>query len=545
MRSHLALLSAVLILPLAGLPASAQTAGVTAAVNPSADRTPPGQTMRAITLGDNIVQNERIDTGSDGLVQVLLADGTTFTVGPNSSISIDRFVYDPDAGTAEVAATMTRGVFRFIGGRTSKTPGGVRLDTPVGTVGIRGGMVDINLTPSQAGLLAHFDLLFGNEVTLDGPDGGRRVYSAGYSLWVDALGRSQTGKTPPEWRSQVLQSLTGNTGMAGGSPNRPTDQTVASSNVPGSNSGLPQTMQTGPTPRPHVTQDPYAQSTDRSADRYSGEYRGFAAGVADVRTRVVGFPVNYRSAARNSRPGDVTTRFDGEDGPFEGEIGVRAGIRSGQVSVGGASGPSAFVDNDRYGGLGLTEGQTSYMISGRSGSSDIPALQGFDLCESCDFIQWGWWGTQIGSGQQQITVTDGTWVTGDITSRPELAGLAADAIADTTYAGATYTGRAVGSMATSDGISAATGDMSMSWNFGTGRGDLAISDFGGRDFSYDVRRDRGAETFSGIGFGQWSAGTANGAFVNDGDDLAAGVIGSFDQTGIGWMATGVFGGTRD
>src|ERR1700712_1140958 len=128
------LLLALLALPLLALPAAAQSVGVASAVNQSALGTAPGAKPRSMTLGDNIIHNQKIETNGKGLLQILLADGTSFTVGPNSSMSIDSFVYDPDAGTAKVAATLGKGAFRFIGGKTSKSPDGVELNTPVGTV---------------------------------------------------------------------------------------------------------------------------------------------------------------------------------------------------------------------------------------------------------------------------------------------------------------------------------------------------------------------------------------------------------------------------
>src|SRR5690606_4270811 len=179
-----ALLASLFLLPLVSAEAVAATAGVTAAVNQNAKSTPPGGAIRTVVLGANIVQDETIETDGAGLVQILLADGTTFTVGPNSAITIDRFVYDPDANTAQVSATIGRGVFRFIGGRTSKTEGGVQLNTPVGTVGIRGGMADLNFTGA-----GQIDLLFGNEVTLNGPNGSNRIFQPGYSIVFGANGQ--------------------------------------------------------------------------------------------------------------------------------------------------------------------------------------------------------------------------------------------------------------------------------------------------------------------------------------------------------------------
>ena len=111
LKLHLVACSAlVALVPLALVPppAVAQTAGVVAAVNQTVRGTQPGRSIRTFTLGANVVRNERIDVDSRGLVQILLADGTTFTVGPNSSLVIDSFVYNPDANTAQVTATAKR-----------------------------------------------------------------------------------------------------------------------------------------------------------------------------------------------------------------------------------------------------------------------------------------------------------------------------------------------------------------------------------------------------------------------------------------------------
>jgi hypothetical protein len=86
----------------AGLgPAAAQKVGVAAAGNPDAFSSHGGQ----LNIGKSIFFNERISTTGSGLVQVLLVDGSTFTVGPGSGLVIDKFVYNPKKETGEVVAT--------------------------------------------------------------------------------------------------------------------------------------------------------------------------------------------------------------------------------------------------------------------------------------------------------------------------------------------------------------------------------------------------------------------------------------------------------
>ncbi len=101
-------------------PAEADKVGVAAAVNPDAFSSLAGAPQSQINIGKSIFYNERINTTGSGLVQVLLVDGSTFTVGPGSNLVIDKFVYDPKKGTGQIAASFSKGVMRFVGGKISK-----------------------------------------------------------------------------------------------------------------------------------------------------------------------------------------------------------------------------------------------------------------------------------------------------------------------------------------------------------------------------------------------------------------------------------------
>ena len=79
-------------------------------------------------------------------MQVLLVDGSTFTVGPGSDLVIDKFVYDPKKGTGQIAASFSKGVMRFVGGKISKNEDGVTVNTPAGALAIRGGMFQMQLS---------------------------------------------------------------------------------------------------------------------------------------------------------------------------------------------------------------------------------------------------------------------------------------------------------------------------------------------------------------------------------------------------------------
>ena len=218
--------------------AEARKVGVAAAVNPMAFGTPPGANRRMISIGRNVVYNERIDTSTGGLVQILLVDGSTFTVGPNSDLVIDKFVYNPDTSSGELVATFSKGVLRFVGGKLSKKADQVRVNTPIGALAIRGGMFDLAIGERN---LASF--LYGRYLVYTAPDGTKwRVYESGYGIDLNSVlsgGTPVIFKVPPSVVQYFQQLLTGRPGANGGASNVPTNTEVEQSGLPQIGSNLP------------------------------------------------------------------------------------------------------------------------------------------------------------------------------------------------------------------------------------------------------------------------------------------------------------------
>ena len=113
---------------------NAQSAiGQAQAIKPQAD----GSVAGKLATGSNVHESETIRTGSAGAANLRFIDETTLTVGPASTVKLDKFVYDPnkkDAGT--VSLEVSRGAFRFIAGSQNK--GEFKIKTPYGTLGVRG-----------------------------------------------------------------------------------------------------------------------------------------------------------------------------------------------------------------------------------------------------------------------------------------------------------------------------------------------------------------------------------------------------------------------
>jgi|GEM_PF-6459765 len=119
---------------------AADKVGVAAAVKPEATSQPPGGETTTLNIGKAVLYNERIDTSGSGVVQVLLLDGSTFTVGPGSSLVIDKFVYNPSSGKGALVASFSKGALRYVGGKLSKQEQGIAIKTPAGALTVRGGI---------------------------------------------------------------------------------------------------------------------------------------------------------------------------------------------------------------------------------------------------------------------------------------------------------------------------------------------------------------------------------------------------------------------
>jgi hypothetical protein len=99
-----------------------------------------GAQERTLAAGNPVMQNDRIRTGANSVTQLLFADQTTLSVGERSEVVLDRFVYDPNRSTGDVAVSLTTGALRFVSGR--QDPQSYQVRTPVATIGVRGTIVD-------------------------------------------------------------------------------------------------------------------------------------------------------------------------------------------------------------------------------------------------------------------------------------------------------------------------------------------------------------------------------------------------------------------
>ena len=105
--------------------------GSTTSVKPQAEAN-----TRTLSTGSSVYSKELIHTGDIGVANLRFHDNSDLSVGPKSSVRLDKFVYDPNKSAGSVAVEAARGSFRFATGAQSK--GSYQVKTPYGTLGIRG-----------------------------------------------------------------------------------------------------------------------------------------------------------------------------------------------------------------------------------------------------------------------------------------------------------------------------------------------------------------------------------------------------------------------
>ena len=108
-----------------------------------------GADIRQIAYLDDLYHNELVETGEESATEIVFLDDTKLAMGPNSSLVLDKFVYDPDPDQASFVITVTQGVFRFASGKLPKKS--YTINTPTATIGIRGTTFTLTVQPEGTG----------------------------------------------------------------------------------------------------------------------------------------------------------------------------------------------------------------------------------------------------------------------------------------------------------------------------------------------------------------------------------------------------------
>ncbi|MBT3331206.1 MAG: hypothetical protein HN394_06845 [Rhodospirillaceae bacterium] len=255
--------------------------GIAAAVNPSTTSSQPNSDDRVLVVGSEMLQNEKIITSEKGRTQLLFIDGSALTIGPNSSVVLDEFVYDPKTKVGNLAFSATKGLFRLVGGKISKTTP-VTFKTPTAVIGIRGGIGIISIreagkqasaksgftagasngnssstgvlrlaqaqpAPTAARVVVTAQLAFG-EMTVKSGGVIRTVAIPGFQVTATNVQQAPSQPTRAQGSAESLSGLEGPGGdNAGGATEAPQNDDVAKTQIASMGSNIqPQTIVSAP-----------------------------------------------------------------------------------------------------------------------------------------------------------------------------------------------------------------------------------------------------------------------------------------------------------
>ena len=193
----------VLLLILTAAPAPAQEAGMVNRVQGLAEAIRQGRAT-VLAPGSPVRVGDELSTGPEARLAVRFTDGTLLTLGADTRITVDEYVYSPDGS---LLLDMAGGAFRIISGEIARlNPEKFTVHTPLASIGIRG-------TDFWGGFLEteKLDVLLitGAAVTVTNPCGTVTLDQPGVGITVGTADRMPM--LPKEWtqdkKARALSSV--------------------------------------------------------------------------------------------------------------------------------------------------------------------------------------------------------------------------------------------------------------------------------------------------------------------------------------------------
>jgi hypothetical protein len=564
-------------------PAQAQSkVGVTSATDGDPLGKPPTENERILRIGIDVQANEVVTTHGNDRAHLVFLDGSSLTVGPNARLTVDKFVYDPNSKTGDLAITASQGVFRLVGGKISKT-NAITINTPSGTIGIRGGIGIFGVTPR--GTNANF--LFGQGMTVTGQGQTQNVTRPGSQVIVNnGSPPGLPSLLPPGGLNALISGLelannnSGKSGGTGGNADQKSQSSGFSNNNSGngppagppgtgnppntnnnavttavSNSGGASNPQNNTTTTTTMTTTTTSTVPTSTVPKTTQTQTGYVGGLIVVGRRGDEDDRSITAALSGAQPGDLKIKTDGDDSTAKAKIiirGLDGSITSPSATLHlgtGHHGTSFFQDDANF-VTGTTNGRATI----RAGEATIRARDTSVLLTAaqvpggsyvgtgctCAFLTFGEWETAITPGHHHHHVS------AVVTQAPWIAGQVATQLPNTQSA--SFSGGMWGQAQNGNSaIQNVTGSFGLSYNWGAGSG-AWNANFDNRTYVGTVNGSGGAN----FGASSIPATTGNNTMAVNGSfftgpgagGAVVGVGGQFSATGNNYLASGVFGGSK-
>ncbi|MDO8534881.1 MAG: FecR domain-containing protein [Xanthobacteraceae bacterium] len=138
-------------------------------------------------------------TAGSGAAEIQFIDDTTLTIGENSEVLLDKFVFD-GAKARNATVEIVRGTLRFVSG--SSDDSAYQIKTPVAVIGVRGTVIDVSFENNEM----VFNTVEGLGVVCHGSAGCRDVRAGESPLAINRLGFFRAS---PAQAARLLSRLEG------------------------------------------------------------------------------------------------------------------------------------------------------------------------------------------------------------------------------------------------------------------------------------------------------------------------------------------------
>ena len=179
MKRQLAYQLCYVIAAMGALSGAAQAAGIATIqdVTNEGYRTPPGADELGAKPADELVQNEALRTEEESTISVKFVDGSELSVEASSEVVLSDYVFDGSASTGLI--NLNDGLFHFTSNGNNDQ--GVKLRTPVATIGVRGTEFLVHVDGDQVTII---DILEGQVEAVPHGSGQPIICEGGQSILI-------------------------------------------------------------------------------------------------------------------------------------------------------------------------------------------------------------------------------------------------------------------------------------------------------------------------------------------------------------------------
>jgi hypothetical protein len=98
-----------------------------------------GKERLPVKVGMAVQEADKVVTAAESTVGITFADNSLLSIGPNSVLAIDKYVFDSTTHAGQFDSTLSKGTLAVVSGKIVKqSPEAMRVRTPSAIMGVRG-----------------------------------------------------------------------------------------------------------------------------------------------------------------------------------------------------------------------------------------------------------------------------------------------------------------------------------------------------------------------------------------------------------------------